>query len=295
MACSMAPEGTLRPVRFRRDASLDTSQVSDRRGVRTGGVAVGGGGVVGLIVLLFTLLNGGSPNSIQLGGGGSGPEHDLSTTCVNGDDANQKSDCRIVGVINSVQEYWTKKLPEYHRAKTVFFEGQANTGCGLADSGVGPFYCPPDEQVYIDLGFYKTLQDQFGARGGPFAEAYVIAHEYGHHIENLRGVLAKATSRSTGPQSPSVRVELQADCLAGMWAKGAVDTKYIEDLTDEDIRLGLDAAAAVGDDRIQKAAQGRVDPESFTHGSAEQRQKWFLAGYRSGDLAACDTFAAPTV
>ena len=286
-------------MRFRSDASLDTSQVSDRRGMRTGGLAVGGGGVIGIVVLLVSLLTGGDPGAIQLGGGtsagGNGPEKDLSTTCVNGDDANQKSDCRIVGVINSVQAYWAKKLPEYHRAKTVFFDNPLSTGCGTATSDIGPFYCPTDQQVYIDLGFYRTLQERFGAQGGPFAEAYVLAHEYGHHVENIRGVLAKATSRATGPQSPSVRVELQADCLAGMWAKGAVETKYIEDLTEEDIRLGLDAAAAVGDDRIQQTAQGRVDKESWTHGSAEQRQKWFLAGYRSGDLAACDTFAAPTV
>ena len=259
-----------------------------------GGLAVGGGGIVGLIVLVFSLLSGGGdPSAIQLGG--SGQEHDLSAECRTGDDANQRSDCRIVGVINSVQAYWEKQLPEYREAKTVFFDGQASTGCGTAGSDVGPFYCPPDEHVYIDLSFYRTLQERFGAQGGPFAEAYVIAHEYGHHVENIRGVLGRATSAATGPQSQSVRVELQADCLAGMWAKGAVDTGFIEELSETDIKLGLDAAAAVGDDRIQSKVQGRVDPESWTHGSAEQRQKWFLAGYRGGGLAACDTFAAPTV
>ncbi len=263
--------------------------------MRAGGLAVGGGGVVGVVVLLFSLLTGVDPSALQLGLGGDGPERDLSAECVDGEDANQRSDCRIVGVINSIQEYWTEKLPGYRPAKTVFFDSPVNTGCGTAGSDIGPFYCPADQRVYIDLGFYRTLETRFGAQGGPFAEAYVIAHEYGHHVENLRGVLQRATSRAAGPQSPAVRVELQADCLAGMWAKGAVDTGYVEELTEEDIRLGLDAAAAVGDDRIQSTAQGRVDPESWTHGSAEQRQRWFLTGYRSGDLAACDTFAVPTV
>jgi predicted metalloprotease len=177
--------------------------------------------------------------------------------------------------------------------KPVFFSQAVNTACGTASSAVGPFYCPADRKVYIDLGFYDELRTRFGAKGGPFAEAYVIAHEYGHHVENLIGVLARSQSRETGPQSPAVRVELMADCLAGMWASGAVDTGFIEDLTEEDIRDGLDAAAAVGDDRIQHAAQGRVDPESFTHGSAEARKRWFTNGYRATSMDNCDTFNAP--
>jgi predicted metalloprotease len=280
-------------VRFRRDVGLDTSQVSDRRGA--GPLAVGGGGIIGLIVLVFSLLNGG-------GGGGLGVDtpagdlkSDLSSSCQTGEDANQKDDCRIVGVVNSVQKYWEQRQPNYRRATTVFFNGGVNTACGSASSAVGPFYCPTDQKIYIDLGFYEDLRNRFGASGGPFAEAYVIAHEYGHHIENLRGVLERARSRETGPQSPGVRVELQADCLAGMWARGAVETGYIEELTDADIRDGLNAASAIGDDRIQEQAQGQVSPESWTHGSSEQRQKWFLAGFRATDRNACDTFAARTV
>ena len=279
-------------MRFRRDVGLDTSQVSDRRGA--GPMAVGGGGLIGLIVLVFSLLNGGGGGTLTDAPAGD-LKSDLSSECRTGEDANQRGDCRIVGVVNSVQEFWSQRIPDYRPAKTVFFSGGTNTGCGSATSAVGPFYCPADQQIYIDLGFYEDLRTRFGARGGPFAEAYVIAHEYGHHVENLRGVLARARSRETGPQSPGVRVELQADCMAGMWARGAVETGYIEELTDADIRDGLDAAAAIGDDRIQEQAQGQVSPESWTHGSAEQRQKWFLTGYRSTGSFPCDTFAVPTV
>ena len=280
-------------MRFRRGAELDTSQVSDRRGA--GPIAVGGGGIIGLIFLVISVLNGGDGGGAVPDGSVGNLKSDLSATCQTGEDANQRDDCRIVAVVNSVQAYWEKREPNYQRATTVFFTGNTNTGCGSATSAVGPFYCPQDQKVYIDLGFYEDLRTRFGAKGGPFAEAYVIAHEYGHHIENLRGVLAKARSRETGPQSPGVRVELQADCLAGMWAKGAVDTGFIDELTDADIQDGLNAASAIGDDRIQEQAQGQVSPESWTHGSSEQRQKWFLTGYRSPAPFPCDTFAVPTV
>ena len=279
-------------MRFRRDAGLDTSQVSDRRGA--GPLVAGGGGIIGLIVLVMSLLNGGDGGGLPDTGVGD-LKSDLSAECRTGEDANQRDDCRIVAVVNSVQAYWESRQPNYRRATTVFFSGSTNSGCGAATSSVGPFYCPTDQKVYIDLGFYDDLRNRFGAQGGPFAEAYVIAHEYGHHIENLRGVLERARSRETGPQSPGVRVELQADCMAGMWARGAVQTGFIEELTDADIRDGLDAASAIGDDRIQEQAQGQVSPESWTHGSAEQRQRWFLTGYRSTESFPCDTFAARTV
>ncbi len=249
--------------------------------------------MIGLIVLVVSLLNGGGADLPDAPVGGL--NSDLSATCQTGEDANQRDDCRIVGVINSVQAFWEKRLPGYQRATTVFFSGGTNTGCGSASSAIGPFYCPLDQKVYIDLGFYEELRNRFGARGGPFAEAYVIAHEYGHHVENLRGVLERGRSRETGPQSAGVRVELQADCLAGMWARGAVDTGFIEELTDADIQDGLDAASAIGDDRIQAQAQGQVSPESWTHGSSEQRRRWFLTGYRSTEISGCDTFAVRTV
>jgi predicted metalloprotease len=260
-----------------------------------GPIAVGGGGIIGLIVLVVSLLSGGGegglPSELQFGQEGT----NLSSECRTGDDANQREDCRIVGVINSVQDFWQSELDGYREAKTVFFTSGTNTGCGTASSAVGPFYCPPDQQVYIDLGFYDELRSRFGANGGPFAEAYVIAHEYGHHVQNLTGVLERGQSGDTGPQSSAVRVELMADCLAGLWAQGAVETGYIEDLTDADIRDGLDAASAVGDDRIQEQAQGQVNPESWTHGSAEQRQRWFLTGYRGSTIDDCDTFRGSAV
>lgn len=281
-------------MKFRRQARLDSGQVSDRRGGRAGGLAVGGGGVIGIVVLLLTLLGGGGggdPTGLQLGE----PETDLSAECRTGEDANQRDDCRIVAVVNSVQAHWTENLEGYREAPTTFFAGGTNTGCGQASSAVGPFYCPVDSGVYIDLSFYDELRSRFGARGGPFAEAYVIAHEYGHHVENLLGILERSRDGDTGPQSAAVRVELMADCLAGAWARGAEETGFIETLTEADIADGLDAAAAIGDDRIQEQAQGQVSPESWTHGSSEQRQQWFRRGYDEGTVDSCDTFAVEQV
>ena len=246
----------------------------------------GGGGLIGIVVLVLTLwLNSGGStfgNGIAVGG----ETGDLSSECRTGADANQRQDCRIVGVVDSVQAFWTAHVPGYTKSTTVFFTGQTSTACGAASSDVGPFYCPRDATVYIDLGFYDELRSRFGANGGPFAEAYVIAHEYGHHVEDLMGLLDDQSS-ATGPRSQSVRIELMADCFAGIWAKGAVDTGFIEDVSDTDINDGLDAAAAVGDDRIQQQTQGQVDPETWTHGSAEQRQSHFLTGFHTGSVEAC--------
>ncbi|MEX0790348.1 MAG: neutral zinc metallopeptidase [Actinomycetota bacterium] len=281
-------------MRFRPGAKLETSQVSDRRGMGGApGIAVGGGGIIGIIFLIVQLLGNGGGGLPATGVGTL--ENDLSAECQTGDDANQQDDCRIVGVVNSLQEFWAKNLDTYEPAKTVFFTGGVQTGCGFASSDVGPFYCPTDRQIYIDLGFYDDLRNRFGAQGGPFAEAYVIAHEYGHHVENLLGFLERGRDGQTGPQSGAVRVELMADCLAGLWAGDALETGFIEELTQADIRDGLDAAAAVGDDRIQEQVQGQVSPENFTHGSAAQRQEWFMRGLEAGSLSACDTFSARTV
>ena len=276
---------------FEENARLDASQVTDRRGLGGRGVALGGGGL-GTVGLLIALVL--SVNPADLTGGSSAPQDttttasDLAQRCTTGADANRDQDCRIVGIANSVQAYWGKALRSYQEADTVLFTGQTQTGCGAATSDVGPFYCPADSLVYLDLGFFDDLRTKFGAQGGTFAQAYVIAHEYGHHIQHLLGV--SAGNDRQGPQSGSVRLELQADCYAGTWAHNAVQTHFVKPLSQADINDGLDAASAVGDDRIQKEFQGRVNTESWTHGSSAQRQKWFTIGYQSGKPAACDTF-----
>jgi len=273
-----------------------------------GGVAVGGGGLglVGLVIwLLISLLsNGGgglgqlAPLDQQTVGQGGQPgevsgQGDLST-CRTGQDANERDDCRIVGVVNSVQKFWNGVFQnsnrQYEYSDTVFFTDQTNTGCGFATSEVGPFYCPADKLVYIDLGFFDELKSRFGVNVTPFVEAYVIAHEYGHHVQDQLGVLSGIRGSQQGPESKSVRSELQADCYAGVWAAHAVDTGLIEELTQADINSGLDAAAAIGDDRIQQETQGQVNPETWTHGSSEQRRRWFSRGYEKGKPTECDTF-----
>jgi len=198
---------------------------------------------------------------------------------------------RIVGVVNSVQDYWGDTVQGYTEAPTRFFSGQTSTACGSATSAVGPFYCPADRLVYIDLGFFDQLSSQFGVDTSPFVEAYVIAHEYGHHVQDELGVLKSIRGDGEGPESKSVRSELQADCYAGVWAAHAVDTGLIENLTQADVNQGLAAASAIGDDRIQQRTQGQVNPETWTHGSSEQRRRWFGRGYENGKPAACDTFS----
>ena len=284
---------------FRRDVELDPGQVTDRRGrgVRGGGLAVGGG-LGTLIIIALVLLSGG--NLGDLGGLGvgqpdAGPvSSELATECQTGADANERQDCRIVGAVNSLDEYWSGAFEasgnQYQAPNTVLFTDSVTTDCGAATSAVGPFYCPLDQTIYLDLGFYEQLETRFGAEGGPFAEMYVIAHEYGHHVQNLLGLLE--AGRDAGAEGGAVRTELQADCFAGVWGGNAVDTGFLEPLTPDQIAQALDAASVIGDDRIQETTQGQVNPETWTHGSSEQRQQWFNIGLEARSADACDTFEA---
>ncbi len=312
-------------MQYNDDAQLDTSVVQDERGgggglggIGRGGLALGGGGIgiVGLIVVVLLNVLGGSGGSSGLPGGLGGlgdvglggntaqvDNAQLSTSCRTGKDANTNSDCAIVADIDSVQSFWAGELPSlgarYSTSKTTFFRGQVSTGCGAADSGTGPFYCPADKLVYIDLSFFDELKTRFGATGGSFVNAYVLAHEYGHHVQDLLGVESRINHTATGATSDSVRLELQADCYAGVWAAHATTVPssngkpLILDLTQADIAAALDTAGRIGDDWIQShLGSGSVNQSTFTHGTSAQRQRWFSAGYSSGDPARCDTFSA---
>jgi predicted metalloprotease len=300
-------------MEYNPNVRLDTSEVEDARGQSgtfgglPGGALTAGGGGLGILgVIIFVLINvlGGGSGTSSIGGLGSlantstygQASSSLTKDCQTGADANTKQECRIVADVDSVQKYWSDVFTQmgrtYTPAPTEFFSNQTQTGCGPATTDVGPFYCPVDKTVYIDLGFFQELQTKFGAQGGVFAQSYVIAHEYGHHIQDLLGTLAAKNSGSQqGADSTSVRIELQADCFAGVWAHNAVATGYVLQLTPADLSDGLNAAAAVGDDRIQQASQGQVNPETWTHGSSAQREQWLTTGYQSGNMNACDTFS----
>ncbi|KQQ52093.1 neutral zinc metallopeptidase [Plantibacter sp. Leaf314] len=287
---------------FNDNADISGNKVK-RRG-KTTGIAVGGGAVGVIVIALISQFLGVDVSGILGGGGvggGSQEETLLSEECQTGADANANVDCRMGGAYSSLDDYWSEELPalgvDYTSpADFIIFDQQTNTGCGAASSATGPFYCPPDQTIYIDTSFYSELRDRFGASGGPLAEMYVVAHEWGHHIQALTGVMDRADRSGTGPASDSVRIEVQADCFAGAWVAAASDTEdakgvaFLKPVTQQEIDDALSAAAAVGDDRIQEAATGQVNPEAWTHGSAEQRQRWFMTGYNGGP-AACDTFS----
>ncbi len=301
-------------MRFNPKARIDQSQVEVRRG--GGGLGGGGmrlpmpggggrGGKIGigtiLLVIAFVILTqcvgGGLPGG-DTGGGSQQAENE----CESGAQANESQECAVDLFTTSVQDYWKRAYPEqtgeqYQVVRTVRFNGSTDSGCGQASSQMGPFYCPNDKKVYLDATFFDDmLRGQLGAEGGPFAIGYVIAHEYGHHVEDQLGVLGRIRTQQ-GPRSDAVRVELMADCLAGAWAASATKTSdrfgeaIISELNQDDIRRAIDAAQAVGDDRIQKRSGGRVDTDSFTHGSAEQRMRWFNRGMEQGTIRGCDTFA----
>ncbi|MDG4765550.1 neutral zinc metallopeptidase [Solwaraspora sp. WMMD406] len=304
-------------MKLNRNARIDTSQVRDQRGAGGGSggvplrIPIGGGGrgtLVGVVVaLLITLVGGGFGLNALTGDGGGGEtggDAALEQRCA-ADDALTQLDCRNTLYVNSVQAYWRTALPEhfgrpYQPAETVFFERFVDTGCGSADSGVGPFYCPADRRVYLDLTFYQVLAERLGA-GGEFAQPYVVAHEYGHHVQTLLGIADEVRRQQErdpgGANELSVLMELQADCFAGAWAHNATGTadasgqRIFTSVTERDIQEGLDTAAAIGDDAIARRAGNPVEPSQFTHGTSAQRQEWFGRGFTSGDPTSCDTFA----
>jgi predicted metalloprotease len=302
------------------NARVDTSQVEDRRGSGGGGglgrgggggipipIPTGRGGIVGIIIAVLVALVGGGLglNAATDGGAGEGTGDNtaLDQRCAAADRLEQL-DCRNTLYVNSIQAYWQTALPEnfdkpYEVVQTVYFEQAVSTACGSADSGVGPFYCPGDRQVYIDLAFYQVLADQLGA-SGEFAQPYVLAHEYGHHVQTLLGtepdVRRQQQRDPDNANQLSVLLELQADCYAGAWSANATGTadaggvKIFKSITEQDVQEGIDTAGAIGDDTIQQKSGGQVNPDAFTHGTSAQRQKWFRTGYESGDPKQCNTF-----
>jgi uncharacterized protein len=297
-------------MRWKRNTGFD--QIEDRRGQGggsigfpsgggggaipipiPGGKAGGGLGTIIVVVVLFLLFSGvlgGSGSIPGMGGmsGGGGAVEPGGTL-----DPQSDTDQQLAYIVNSIQTFWASTFQasgrDYPKTKLVLFDGGTQSSCGPASAATGPFYCPADQKVYLDLGFFDELKSRFGAEGGDFAMAYVVAHEFGHHVQMALGIAEQV--EQMGAQDPSrrndlsVRQELQADCLAGVWANSSGD------IQEGDIQEALSAAAAVGDDRIQETTSGRVDPESWTHGSAEQREAWFTRGFKSGSTDQCDTFA----
>lgn len=293
-------------MQYNPNSRLDPSQMGSGRsrtgGSRTGTVAIGGG--AGLVILLLAVLLGLDPTaflsamdtSTGSGTATSGQADTSYAACQSGADIEQNRECRYVAYANSIQAYWAQVLPGYVESQTVTFTDQISTGCGVATSAVGPFYCSADSTVYLDTSFFGDMLATLGAADSDAAEAYVIAHEYGHHVQDLTGVLAQvqAAGQQTGPASAQVRLELQADCYAGVWfAHADADPNGpISGVTTDDLDRAVDAALAVGDDHIQEQMSGRVSPESWTHGSSAQRRQWLTTGFTTGDPNQCATFSA---
>ena len=286
---------------FDDNARIDTSHVRRRGRGAAIGAGAGGLGLIGVILLLLGPILGVDLSGLVGGsGGGTGTSEEQELTeCGTGSAANESLDCRIVAAADSLDTYWSAELPqygvEYRSTGVILFSGQTETGCGTASSAIGPFYCPSDETVYMDTGFFDELRSRFGSSGGPLAEMYVVAHEWAHHIQNISGIMNGLNLQASGPGSDGVRLELQADCFAGAWVGAAPTildangTPFLEPVSDAEIRDALSAAAAVGDDRIQSSMGGGVNPEVWTHGSSDSRQRWFVAGLQGGPQA-CNTF-----
>ncbi|KQZ85750.1 neutral zinc metallopeptidase [Microbacterium sp. Root166] len=270
---------------------------------RGGGMAAAGGGIAGIgaiAVLLFQLFTGTDLSGLLGGGGGqvgTGEETQIEQ-CQTGEDANERDDCRLAAGQLALDQYWQTELQGYRAPQLIIVDGATGTACGTASNQTGPFYCPPEETVYVDPTFFGLLRQQFDATAGPLAQLYVLAHEYGHHVQNIAGIMEQNPNNGTGPDSNGVRMELQADCFAGAWVGDMTRLKdengvpYLEEPTPQQIADAINAAQTVGDDHIQQESGGAVNPESWTHGSSEQRQRWFEIGLR-GEPADCETFGIP--
>ena len=291
---------------FNEGANLDPSRVRRRSRGATTGIAAGGVGIGAIVVVLVSAFFGvdltGILGGLGIGGvGGTGQvapgDEAVLTNCSTGADANANAECRIVGAENSLTAFWTDvEGGAFQPPGVLIFDDATPTACGTGTTEMGPFYCPPDQTIYIDLTFYDELRTQFGTNGGPLAEMYILAHEYGHHIQNTSGIMDGLDLQDTGAASDSVRLELQADCLAGSWVAAAANTKdasgtaFLKTPTREELTQALDAAAAVGDDHIQATlGGGTVNPETWTHGSSAERAGWFSIGYDEG-WRSCQTF-----
>ena len=292
---------------FNRNIQVDPNRVSTRSGGHRG-AAVGGGSVlVVLAVVLLSQVTGVDLTGL-LGESTQGTTTSTSSTidmsmCTDGDAANTHTQCRMAATAESLDAVWGSQLPSqtgtaYVQPDFVLWDGSAvSTACGTASSAVGPFYCSGDTTVYLDMSFFNQMESQLGATDTPLAEEYIVAHEFGHHIQNVLGTMSQADRSGTGATSDSVRLELQADCYAGIWVHDAANTPdpetgqaFLVTPTQEEIRSAIDAAASVGDDRIQEKTTGGVDPDSWTHGSADQRVKWFTTGMTTGSVDQCNTF-----
>lgn len=276
-----------------------SENIEDRRGMSFGGPGVQLGGLGILIVFVVSLFTGISPTTLlNMLQGVAPPQQQVQQAPTGAPDARDRQADFVAAVLGSTEDTWTRIFAQhgarYQPPRLVLFTNATPSACGMGQAAMGPFYCPNDGKVYIDLHFFRELDRRFGAPGD-FARAYVVAHEVGHHVQNLTGIaekVARASARGTrgGAGSLQVRMELQADCYAGVWARNANDARRL--LEPGDVEEGIRAAEAIGDDTLQRQAQGRVVPESFTHGSSEQRVRWFTTGFNSGKMEACDTFRA---
>lgn len=282
---------------MRLDDQRESDQIDDRRGSGGGGIASGGRlGIVGILaVFAVSYFTGISPSTL-MGMVEGGSTANVTAQADRRPPANDATSKFVARVLGSTEDIWTEEFRKlgrtYQKPTLTLFSGATQTACGQGRAAMGPFYCPVDQRVYIDLVFFRELETRFGG-GGEFAEAYVIAHEVGHHVQNLLGISGKVSAAQQGATKEqgnalSVRLELQADCLAGLWGRQADVLKH--QLEPGEAEQALRAASAIGDDALQKQAQGHVVPESFTHGTSEQRMQWFNKGFKSGDMSQCDTF-----